>query len=202
MKTVLKYLAFITLSLFVLTTYGYAEVRHTKKSLVDWIVNDSKQRVQRLQAEVIVASVIKHAQRENLDPFLIVSLIKHESGFNPQARSGYGARGLMQVVPRFHRDKIKGRLITNIDTNIEVGAKVLGDCIRSRQGHIRKALHCYSGGARRYTEKLAGSYAEIKRHDVLFRFENQYPVTVKSAFHKPQEFQFKDTPESFKVAGI
>jgi soluble lytic murein transglycosylase len=34
-----------------------------------------------------------------LDPWLVAGLIKQESGFNPRARSGADARGLMQVMP-------------------------------------------------------------------------------------------------------
>lgn len=42
-----------------------------------------------------------HAQvaERRLDPWLVAGLIKQESGFNPQARSGADARGLMQVLP-------------------------------------------------------------------------------------------------------
>src|SRR5512145_855863 len=42
----------------------------------------------------------------HLDPLLIIAVIGVESGFNPFSQSVFGAQGLMQVVPRFHLDKL------------------------------------------------------------------------------------------------
>ena len=41
-----------------------------------------------------------------IDPLLILAVMAVESRFNPIAESEFGARGLMQVVPRFHLDKL------------------------------------------------------------------------------------------------
>ena len=202
MKTILKFMACLVVSIFVYFPSGYAAVHHTKTSLTNWIVTQSKQKVERSVAEVIVASVLKHAREKNIDPFLIVSLIKNESSFNPRAKSSYGAQGLMQVVPRFHRDKIAGRSILNIDTNVEVGTQVLGDCLLRHKGVIRLALKCYSGGARNYTEKLSRSYKDIKRYDVVYRFENEIPITVTSSFQNPGNFSHSPPSDFITVAGI
>ena len=39
------------------------------------------------------------AKRVSLDPAIMAAIIRQESGFNPRATSGAGARGLMQVMP-------------------------------------------------------------------------------------------------------
>lgn len=43
--------------------------------------------------------IIEEAQRNGLDPLLVASVIRVESGFRESAESTKGARGLMQVMP-------------------------------------------------------------------------------------------------------
>ena len=43
--------------------------------------------------------IIATAQAEGLDPFLVLEVMRRESAFNPRARSGKGAGGLMQMIP-------------------------------------------------------------------------------------------------------
>lgn len=84
----------------------------------------------------------------NLDPLLIVAVIAIESRFNPFAESVVGAQGLMQVVPRWHQDKIpEGRgALTLFDpkTNVQVGAQVLRESIR-RMGGLIAGLQQFTG---------------------------------------------------------
>ncbi len=55
----------------------------------------------RVRARQYAPSVWRAAQRFGLDPALVMAMIHTESHFNPMARSGGGALGLMQVIPRF-----------------------------------------------------------------------------------------------------
>lgn len=93
-----------------------------------------------------VAQLIGNEMR--IDPLLIVAIIGIESGFNPFAESAMGARGLMQVIPRFHRDKVPqgagdGSLLDPL-INIRVGVKVLEEAIR-RGGSLVAGLQQYAG---------------------------------------------------------
>lgn len=85
-----------------------------------------------------------------LDPLLIVAVIGIESGFNPFSQSVMGAQGLMQVIPRFHRDKLpEGAGPTQLldpVTNIQVGAQALEEAIR-RQGGLMSGLQRFAGAA-------------------------------------------------------
>jgi hypothetical protein len=73
-----------------------------------------------------------------LDPLLIIAVIGVESGFNPLSQSVVGAQGLMQVLPRFHKDKLPsdaGELpFFDPMTNVQVGAKVLKESIPVQVG--------------------------------------------------------------------
>lgn len=160
-----------------------------RQSMVDWMVNKSTHKVDIQLAHEIAVNITKQSRLKNIDPFLLLSLIKNESGFRTGVKSAYGAKGLMQVVPHWHKDKIGKRSITSVSTNIEVGTQVLSDCLDKQKGNIRKALHCYSGGASSYTEKLHKTYIEIRKHNTKFVFENELPHTVNSSFHKPRGFK-------------
>ena len=84
----------------------------------------------------------------NLDPLLIVAVIAIESRFNPYAESVAGAQGLMQVMPRWHRDKIPqsgGRLtLFDPEINVHIGAQVLRESIR-RMGGLIPGLQQFAG---------------------------------------------------------
>lgn len=159
----------------------------TKASMVNAIL-EVNGKLARNEAVRIVNAVFVNAQRYSLDPFLLFGLINQESRFRTTARSNYGAVGLMQVVPRFHRDKLSGRSPTNIETNVEVGSWILADCLDAAKGRINPALKCYSGGARNYTALLKAGHTLARKADILYRFENELPVTVISRFEDPRGF--------------
>lgn len=87
-------------------------------------------------------------QERRIDPLVIVAIIGVESGFNPFAESSMGARGLMQVIPRFHMDKLPsgadGSLFLDPVANIRIGTSVLEEAIR-RRGGLAAGLQYYAG---------------------------------------------------------
>ncbi len=52
-------------------------------------------------AREIASAIYKHAQRNQRDPDLILSIMRIESAFDPSAVSHMGAMGLMQVMPQW-----------------------------------------------------------------------------------------------------
>ena len=89
-------------------------------------------------------------QDRHIDPLLIVAVIGIESGFNPFAESAMGAQGLMQVIPRFHLDKLpegaSDRSLLDPAINIRVGGHVLEEAIR-RRGGVVAGLQYYAGSS-------------------------------------------------------
>lgn len=100
-------------------------------------------------------------QHLQLDPLLIIAVIAIESRFNPIAESVAGAKGLMQIIPKYHSDKLQAfggeKAIFDPATNIQVGAQILKEYIRST-GNLGIALQMYAGalgdGDDQYTNKV------------------------------------------------
>jgi len=114
----------------------------------------------------LVGAAFRAAELTNLDPLLILSVMAVESSFNPIAESSYGAKGLMQVVPRYHTEKLAfhGGAETVLDpqTNIRVGAEILSDYIR-RAGSLEAGLQMYAGAAEDADSQYAQKVLAEKR---------------------------------------
>ncbi|MGQ0750808.1 MAG: transglycosylase SLT domain-containing protein [Betaproteobacteria bacterium] len=85
-----------------------------------------------------------------LDPLLIIAVIAVESRFNPIAESVAGAKGLMQVIPKYHPEKLQPhggeQAVFDPQTNIFVGAQILKEYL-TRTGSLTTALQMYAGAA-------------------------------------------------------
>lgn len=96
-----------------------------------------------------------------LDPLLIIAVIAIESRFNPIAESRAGAKGLMQIIPKYHGDKLElfggEEAVFEPEANIHVGASILKEYLR-RTGNLGIALQMYAGALAdaedQYTRKV------------------------------------------------
>lgn len=111
------------------------------------------------RAGQLVAWAVEIGAGFDVDPLLILSVAAVESSFNPKARSGAGAEGLMQVMTRVHTDKFKafGGASAALEAypSLVVGTSILSSLIR-RTGSVSKALKWYCGAANASTD---GGYA-------------------------------------------
>ncbi|WP_024902042.1 transglycosylase SLT domain-containing protein, partial [Robbsia andropogonis] len=100
---------------------------------------------------VLVHAAFQTGRDVGLDPLLLLAVMAVESGFNPYAESGVGARGLMQVMPVVHADKFDyyggPQAALEPVPNLRVGALILKDYI-IQTGTI-------AGGLRRYVGSTA-----------------------------------------------
>ncbi|ATE58813.1 lytic transglycosylase domain-containing protein [Thauera sinica] len=111
--------------------------------------------------EPALAAAEEAGRHRGIDPLLIVAIMAVESSFNPRAVSNMGAQGLMQVIPRFHKDKIGSKRGKNAlfdpEFNIHVGTQVLHEGL-ARYGDMQRALQYYNGSlgdtSMRYTRKV------------------------------------------------
>lgn len=125
----------------------------------DWVAR--RYRVSSIALEPVLAEAENSAREAGLDPLLIVAMMAVESSFNPFAESDVGAQGLMQVIPRWHKDKIGedagDDALFDPLLNVQVGTQVLVEGLQ-RYGTLQAALQYY-GGARndpeaRYSKKV------------------------------------------------
>ena len=132
--------------------------------------------------EELVHAAFAAGRLTQLDPLLILAVIAIESRFNPIAESDYGARGLMQVVPRFHLEKLAGHggeaTLLEPHTNILVGTRILDEYIQ-RAGSLEAGLQLYNGApddpARGYAQRVL---AEQQRLAQVLQSMPSRPRTV------------------------
>ena len=118
-------------------------------------------RVARESAREMVRAAFREGRRNGVDPLLILAVIAVESRFNPIAESEQGAVGLMQIIPRFHMDKVAetgAPTFLQPHANIAIGARILKDAIRRGGGEVA-GLQLYNGSLGRRHAGLRESSA-------------------------------------------
>jgi soluble lytic murein transglycosylase-like protein len=103
-------------------------------------------------------------KREGLEPELLIAIMQKESSLSPRVQSRYGAQGLMQVVRRWHRDKLHpSESLFDPAVNIRVGAEVLEEYLELADGSLSDALRKYSGNARNYANIVLKESRKLAR---------------------------------------
>jgi soluble lytic murein transglycosylase-like protein len=141
-----------------------------------------KAREEFFHKEVPFGSIIyKEAKKNNVRPELVAAVVQAESRFKPTARSGAGAVGLMQLVPRTGR-WMGARDLTNPQQNVAAGAKYLKYLNERFDGNETKVIAAYNAGE-----------GNVKRFGGVppFKETRQYVTKVRS-----YEKDFKNRVES------
>jgi len=145
------------------------ELPKQQAAVAFWL--SKKYRVAPEPISALVAEAFEAGRRARLDPTLILAVMAIESGFNPFAQSPVGAQGLMQVMTRVHSDKYQsfgGRFAAfDPSANLQVGVKVLQDCIRVA-GSVEGGLRSYVGASASdnessYAPRVMAEYARLQQ---------------------------------------
>ena len=105
-----------------------------------------------------VAAAYRAGGQYKVDPLLVLAVMAVESRYNPVAESALGAKGLMQVIPKFHLEKLLEHggdsALLEPEVNIQVGTQILREYLR-RFGETETALQMYAGAFDEPTSQYA-----------------------------------------------
>jgi hypothetical protein len=147
----------------------------------------------------------KYAKYYSLDPFLIRSIIKTESGFNPRAVSPKGARGLMQLMPETAK-QLGVKNSFDPEQNIHGGVRHFRSLLDTFENDLVLSLAAYNAGenlvqrlgrvpkikeTQDYIQSVTGLYGknDLNMHD---------PEDTKH----PPAFQFYDDSGTLHLTNI
>ena len=152
-------------------------------------------------------AVVRQSQAIGLDPAYVYGLIRQESRFVMDARSGVGASGLMQVMPATARwtarkiglDGFVPSQINDRDTNILIGTNYLKLALDDFQGSMPMAAAAYNAGPGRPRNWRNGPVLEgaIWAENIPFNETRDY---VKKVLSNTADYAglFTGQPQSLK----
>ena len=121
-----------------------------QRRVVSYLSN--RYRVSPEAVEDIVQVAYTLGKEEHVEPTLILAIVGVESSYNPFAASSMGAKGLMQVMPKLHKERFdelsegEDWSALNPEMNLRVGAQIIREYTR-RAGSVSAGLRWYVGAA-------------------------------------------------------
>jgi soluble lytic murein transglycosylase-like protein len=132
-----------------------------QRALAEYIAR--RWRIAESAATSFVSAAYRAGKQHSVDPVLILSVMAIESRYNPVAESVVGAKGLMQIIPKYHLDKLLNHggeeALLDPEVNIQVGAQILREYYR-RLGDQEAALQRYAGAFDEPTSRYAAKVFE------------------------------------------
>lgn len=112
------------------------------------------------------AQMLAVAEKYDVEPTLVLAIVWKESRCDPNALGSSNDSGLMQVIPKWHGDRMTKLGTTDLFDpvqNMTLGVDLLVDL--GAKSDLRKALATYNGGPRRPAQSwaYADSVIEIKQ---------------------------------------
>ena len=151
----MKRLISITLLLFAF----FGIYTPARANTVEWI-QDVCETCSQSYAVQLVSIVHQASIKYDVDPSLLLRIIRIESSFNPKAVGGSNSTGLMQIIPKYHKKRIKGRNLFNPSVNVDVGAAFLAEKLDDCDGNARCALMKYNASYRK--KKYASDVLRVR----------------------------------------
>lgn len=131
------------------------------------------------------------AKEYNIDPYLVLAIIKTESGFDKNATSSKKAKGLMQIMDNTASEvndsvklvnEINDTNIYDENINISLGCKYFSDLIKRYEGNYYIAICAYNAGM--------GNVDKWIEHGIIDKKLDEY-IDVELPFAQTQKYLYK-----------
>lgn len=150
---------------------------------VDLVDAQLEARIPRLETRdryLLARTIVGEAESARIDPLLVLALIEVESGFDPSALSGRGARGLMQLSePTMRRELERHGLVLDDPhdpvENVRAGVRYLRRLLDAF-GREEVALMAYNAGPNRILGYLRAGKIPPRFHS--------YPRRIRSELRR------------------
>ena len=130
-----------------------------------------------------------NASQNNLDPALVLGLIRQESVFDKEVQSSAGAKGLMQIMPKTAQQIAHDlkevwqseQSLLNPDVNIKYGTFYFRQLLTRFKGHVALATAAYNAGPHNVRKWLPTSNlmpADIWIETIPFKETRKYVSSV------------------------
>ncbi|WP_291636018.1 lytic transglycosylase domain-containing protein [Clostridium sp.] len=138
--------------------------------------------------------IVKYSQRYDVDPYLVVAVIRAESNFDEKAVSHRGAYGLMQIMPdtamwvaeNMKLTDFKLEKLYDTEINIAMGCWYINNLNNEFNGNIDLVLAAYNGGRGNVQKWLKNNEysADGKTLNVIpFEETDKYVKKVKTNYN-------------------
>gem|GEM_PF-978414 len=148
--------------------------------------------------------ILKHSSEHGVDPYLVLALIRTESGFYPLASSRVGARGLMQIMPdtgnwiagQMKMEGYSQEKLYQPAYNIPMGIWYLSYLDRTFDGNLVLVLAAYNAGERTVKKWLAEKVWTGRQQDL-----GQIPYAETREYIDKVLFDYHIYKRIYKKAG-
>ena len=135
----------------------------------------------------------RYSNVNNIDPYLVASIINVESSFNKEAISPKDARGLMQIAEKtgewgaeeLEIDGYKNESLYNPEINIRIGTWYLKKLEKEFDGNLDLMLAAYNGGSgnvNKWLQNKEYSKDGVRLDNIPFKETENYLKRVKNNY--------------------
>jgi len=129
--------------------------------------------------------ILQEASRHEVDPALVKAIIMAESGYNPNAISKKGAKGLMQLMPSTAQ-ALGVEDAFNPEQNISGGVRYFKQLVNRFDGDVKLALAAYNAGSKkvRHYQGIPPYKATHYYIEKVFKYYELYKDQMKEEMKK------------------